>query len=360
MRETAETLAQSGRPKVRILLVEDDLLHAKLVLRAFREAPFDNEVEIATTLQDAREKLAKRTPNLVISDLILPDGHGIELIPEDLKARSFPLIVLTSQGSESAAVEAMKAGALDYIVKTEDVLLSSPRFAERVLREWKRVEDLRRAEASIQQALQLCRGIIDSMPAHIAVLDGSGHILATNQAWQSYEAPESLFGKDCLETDNYVSYCEVSKHPHGKELAFRIRNVLCGNFTEAYLEHSVTVNEKTRWFETLIRPFQGQESQRIVLIHNDITHRKQVELEAVARAEALTKIGGLTTREAEVMQLVVDGKPNKSIARKLNISVKTVEMHRSNLMKKLELSSVADLVKLALLADPTWATKISA
>jgi DNA-binding NarL/FixJ family response regulator len=51
----------------------------------------------------------------------------------------------------------------------------------------------------------------------------------------------------------------------------------------------------------------------------------------------------LTPREREVIQLVAEGKTTKEIATTLNLSVKTAETHRTNLMRKLDLHSVADL-----------------
>jgi len=62
----------------------------------------------------------------------------------------------------------------------------------------------------------------------------------------------------------------------------------------------------------------------------------------------------LTTREREVLQLLAEGLSNREIAKELNISVKTVESHRSNMMNKLEVSSKAELIKYALRKG--WAT----
>ena len=58
----------------------------------------------------------------------------------------------------------------------------------------------------------------------------------------------------------------------------------------------------------------------------------------------------LTEREHEVMTGVVAGKPNKIIADDLSLSIKTVEFHRSNVMSKLQVESVAELVQMALAA----------
>jgi DNA-binding NarL/FixJ family response regulator len=56
----------------------------------------------------------------------------------------------------------------------------------------------------------------------------------------------------------------------------------------------------------------------------------------------------LTTREREVVRLIADGKSNKHIARLLDISIKTVETHRSSSMRKLSVHSTAELVRYAI------------
>lgn len=56
----------------------------------------------------------------------------------------------------------------------------------------------------------------------------------------------------------------------------------------------------------------------------------------------------LTAREQQVLERIVAGRLNKQIAGDLNISIKTVEAHRANIMEKLEVTTVADLMKIAL------------
>jgi two-component system response regulator TtrR len=63
------------------------------------------------------------------------------------------------------------------------------------------------------------------------------------------------------------------------------------------------------------------------------------------------RLATLTTREREVMRRVVEGKPNKCIAKDLAISIKTVEAHRSKMMEKLGVSSIAELVRVAVASD---------
>jgi len=60
----------------------------------------------------------------------------------------------------------------------------------------------------------------------------------------------------------------------------------------------------------------------------------------------------LSRREREVLQSVVASAPNKTIARELGLSVKTVEKHRSNVMRKLQVTSLPDLMRIWLQANP--------
>jgi DNA-binding NarL/FixJ family response regulator len=84
----------------------------------------------------------------------------------------------------------------------------------------------------------------------------------------------------------------------------------------------------------------------------DDTRRKKSEQDAQRMAVAAAQISMLSPREKDVLDEVVTGQLNKVIARRLDISEKTVEKHRSNLMKKLGIRSVPELVRLAIAADP--------
>ena len=66
------------------------------------------------------------------------------------------------------------------------------------------------------------------------------------------------------------------------------------------------------------------------------------------RGVAVTPLQSLTTRERQVLTRVASGHSNKAVARELNLSVKTVEKHRANLMRKLSLHNAADLTRFAL------------
>ncbi len=68
--------------------------------------------------------------------------------------------------------------------------------------------------------------------------------------------------------------------------------------------------------------------------------------EQQARADVRSRLNGLTTRERQVAELASRGLPNKAIARELDISLKTVEVHRHNAMVKLKVDNAAELARL--------------
>jgi two-component system, LuxR family, response regulator FixJ len=82
-------------------------------------------------------------------------------------------------------------------------------------------------------------------------------------------------------------------------------------------------------------------------IQNAVALAVQGHQEHVQRAAAAARLERLTPREHEVLRLVVAGLGNKQVAAELGLSAKTVEIHRANVMKKLGVSSLAELVRVA-------------
>ena len=76
----------------------------------------------------------------MIADWLLPDGEGLDLLRGQPPAVMPPVVIMTSHGSERVAVEAMRAGAVDYVVKSEVALADLPHLAERAVR-LRRVEE---------------------------------------------------------------------------------------------------------------------------------------------------------------------------------------------------------------------------
>ena len=129
-----------NQPAYEILLVEDDPGHAELISRAFESYPLCS-LTTTDSLNKARVWMADKRPDLIITDIRLPDGSGTELLNSVEHEAFCPTIVMTSFGDENVAVNAMKSGAADYIVKSQESIGSLPQTANRILREWRLLLD---------------------------------------------------------------------------------------------------------------------------------------------------------------------------------------------------------------------------
>ena len=136
---------------VHILLVEDEAAHAELITRSFDKQNGKFNIRIVRTISEARNYLEDHRPSLIISDWRLPDGEGTSLINMKNDCPTIPVIIMTSHGNERVAVNAIKNGALDYVVKSDVALSEMHHTAERALREWDHLTHRRKAEKELHQ-----------------------------------------------------------------------------------------------------------------------------------------------------------------------------------------------------------------
>ena len=171
-----------SRP-VNILIVEDEVAHQELVRLAFEDSGDRFSLAMAQDLGQARERLAEAQPDLVITDLRLPDGKGTEILDSGEQPPAFPLVVMTSHGDEQAAVDAIKAGAIDYVVKSEAALEYIPHVAERALREWQHIVERRQAEAAVRESEERYRTLVETATDGIILVAG-GRITYANPSFR--------------------------------------------------------------------------------------------------------------------------------------------------------------------------------
>lgn len=138
-----------------ILLVEDD--RGTSELEAQRLEPLGLEIRRAAGPEETTAILKKETPELMLLDYSLAEGNALELL-KSLKAGGIvipPFLVVTGRGDEAIAIEAMKSGALDYIIKNADFLDNLLPAAQKALEKAKLLRDLETAQKSTAKNLHL-------------------------------------------------------------------------------------------------------------------------------------------------------------------------------------------------------------
>ncbi len=99
----------------------------------------------------------------------------------------------------------------------------------------------------------------------------------------------------------------------------------------------------------LQKPFNQDELRK--LVEQALAHANSLRDNAKQQADQQQRLAKLTQRENQVLERIVAGRLNKQIADDLDISIKTVEAHRANIMEKLSARTMADLMKIALSAN---------
>ncbi|GBD92571.1 sporulation kinase E [bacterium BMS3Abin05] len=149
----------------KILIVEDYPDQIELIQRAFqKQKSLDFEVEFAFTGEDCIRKYSSETFDALILDYKLPDYSGLEIF-QKLKqiGISVPVIIVTGQGDERVAVQAMKEGASDYIVKDLGYMNSLPKTVKNTINTYRLKEKLREKEEFLEKLVNNVDDIIFSI-----------------------------------------------------------------------------------------------------------------------------------------------------------------------------------------------------
>ncbi|MEK6753686.1 MAG: PAS domain S-box protein [Chloroflexota bacterium] len=161
---------------IRILYIDDNPLDRELVRDVLEKEHGGFELLTVASRADFETALAKGGFYLVLSDFNILGFDGLQVI-EAVHARDeqMPVIIVTGTGSEVTAIEAMKLGAADYVIKTPKHIQRLPKTIQAVL-EKKRTEEAKR------EIEQQYRVLFETTPIGIGVADMRGNLLAFNDA----------------------------------------------------------------------------------------------------------------------------------------------------------------------------------
>ncbi len=264
-----------------ILLVEDEEAHVELARAAFESQHQASKLTVCANLAESRAFLSRSRPDLVLANFTLPDGRGTELIPPDSESGGFPVVLMNTHEDDRVAVEAIKAGALDYVVKSEVAFAEMPRVAERALREWKQIVERKRTEETLRNSEERLRILFECAPDGYYLNDLKGNFVDANRAAEQIVGykKEELIGRSFLAQGLKL----VRARDIPKAAALLAKSVL-GKPTGP---DELTLNRKDGTQVTVeVRSYPVTiDGQRLVLgIARDVTARKRAE-------EALKKTG---------------------------------------------------------------------
>jgi two-component system, chemotaxis family, CheB/CheR fusion protein len=344
--------AEIGRERTgTILIVEDDppvRESMKLMLEAEGHRVF------ATAGRDTALALVENgtTPDLIISDYTLSGVTTGTDVAQALRAAAgvaVPIIILTGdiRTATANAVAARGYTSLCKPVKAEDLA----RIIHKLLTEREKVESgaAQIRETSASDSMGVIFVIDDDRQAREAMstllerADYQVKSYASAQAFLDTYHPEE---RGCLLTDlrmpgmnGFELLAQVAAAGHQLPAIVITGQGDIATAVQAMRAGAVDFIEKPIGPDALL-----------ACIERTLRQKATSEDQAARHSVAALRLAGLTRREKEVMELVVDGHANKNIAYRLGISQRTVESHRAAVMKKMGASSLSDLVRLDMAA----------
>lgn len=322
---------------LRVLLIDDDPDDRELVLKEL--GGFSAvEAEQVTDAAGFGEALGAFDFDLVITEYRLRWSDGIAVL-KSVKARfpRCPVIMFTAGGSEEVAVTAMKEGLDDYVIK-EAGDFARIRTAARSAVE--RAGAQRRASALGTRLDSL----LERSNVGIFRCDSAGNLLEANQPFFQVLGISREAGLTGGKPAEVILSETQLEELRGKR-----------SDAEGPLEWESrrrTDEGREVWLRFRVNFARTAEGRDVIDgVVEDISERKHRERERRRHEQATARLSLLSPREREVAELVAQGKTNKVISRELHISAKTVEMHRAKVKKKLEITNVAELIRIIFAAE---------
>lgn len=315
-----------------ILVVDDQEPHRELMRDVLTAEGFS--IETAATGDEALERIQYHRFDLVLTDQLMPGISGVELMRK-VRARKpdLPVVIVTAHGTVDTAVNAMKAGATDYIQKPftpEELLI----VVRRVLEHQDLVEEVRTLRERIAEPYRFDR-IVSKSPKMIGIFDVIRHLADLDTT--VLITGETGTGKELVAS---------AIHYNSNRRNQRFVRINCGALPETLLESELFGHERGAFsgaVQTRRGKFEYAADGTILLDEiGDTSPAMQIKLLRVLQEKEIQRVGGnetipvnvriLATTNRNLEQAVADGAYRNDLYYRLNV----VRIHLPPLRERME------------------------
>jgi two-component system, cell cycle sensor histidine kinase and response regulator CckA len=295
-------------PALSILVIEDDPAHAEAMRRALEPVAHRYHLRVVSSLVEGRAEMIRAAPDLVLADLHLRDGVALDLLPAPGERVNFPLLVLTSHGDERTAVASIRAGALDYVVKSAEAFRELPRSIERALREWRLVSERSATQRALEESLERFRVLFSTAPDAFFIFDLEGKLLDVNLA------AEALLGRGRVELMGKSA--SASELLGGARPSERVAGLRAGRASEPELLTVSRPDAEPVELELRMTPISLDGQQVVFATARDVTARLRSEraqrrleeqLHQAAKMDAVGRLAGGIAHDFNNMLTAISG-----------------------------------------------------
>ena len=343
----------------RVLLIEDSAADARLLQEFLRETlDYTFELTHVERLGKALQQLQNNSFDVILLDLTLPDSDGLSSLDLLLaQAPSIPVVVLTNTNNPDLAIEAVRQGAQDYLIKRQmhhEVLVRSLRYA---IERKQQAEALRVANEALEnrvqsrtQELELTnqrlRQEVDyrqTVQERLALAQKASKTgifewnIRSNEVTWSAEL-EALYGVSQGDFDGHhdtwLKTIHSEDRPRIEQELWRSVTVGSGLNSEFRISHP----NGTRWIRVKSSIFNGEDGKplRMLGIHLDITEKKQLEAQFL-QAQRLESLGTLASGIAHDLNNILT--PILAAGQLLPVTLDTVDERSQQLIETLNHSA---------------------
>ncbi len=267
------------KEKLNILILEDVSTDAELLVHELRREKIEFASKIVDTKKDFLRELNDFEPDMIISDYMMPQFTGMEALELVKEHTPFiPFIICTGSMNEEVAVECMKAGADDYVLKNHIVRIGPAvrsALAKKLISEKKK-----RAEDALRAAAREWQATFNAMDNGVALVSLEKQIIRCNNAMGAIlnKPLKDIVGGTCCEV--------ICSKVQDRE------NCLFSNMIETHKRETSILKLNESWFTSTIDPIFDISENITGAVHtlSDITEHKRMEEELKQKQMFLNSI----------------------------------------------------------------------